>query len=1592
MSTAANPADPHSAFFDTAEVRVVSQWPRPRSGYKSAYVLVSSRIYWKEANKDASNKPQSFLDFQNADSVELFRLEDGTWDDVDGHVKVVSHNGRRRIVVCGRPHGRTRLHAPLRGGNVQVEILPNAPEELERWINHLRGQIAPWKLLQQEVKEVTNRAPSCGVEEIEKALGGIVTSTMRTELSSFSTDNLEWKRTNNLGTLPEQTEKLSIVDELIAHGTAAVETCAALSRLVAKHLAETAEVVGDVAKCVTGLSTIFHLVALGAQGVSLCAEASRGRRVLLVLLGQIVVLLQYTLESMSEIMKSSRSVNQVDIDFVFNVFKQAIGAIHLAETQLLRGRGSQIINAGDVKELEGKVEELKQMAVIAGNTSKICAVVEKVNKLDEERKIGNDYLHHVRPSLSAFFSGRGRELGTLREILEKHGSAVITQYGGMGKTELMIALADRAERDGVVPGGVFWVTVDGGERNVIGSLAKLAEKLNSRKMDEEERRNPNLVVAALKQGLDRRKGRWLLCLDNADDSKVSGILNEVCGLAGGGRENGWVAVTSRQGQPYIWNRMKSEQKLVLEPLCVKDAMVALWRQIRKIETDVADDDEVMNTIKDLEKDYMDEYRALEELCGDEGSCSLGGLPLALVQAGTYMARFECSFVEYLNMFENAKRMEEMKQLMRNTEEVKAIIESQRSIWTTWKISVEKLSPKGYAVLRAMAMLGHGGVEEAIVMGIVKGFAAEGSESVRGTFQEVVIEELVQGSSLICRKEREREGKEGYTYRMHRLVWRFIMNDIERGSALWNEVYSAALVTIHEAVATELEKEGKSFETLPDVFGNNHDEFVAHATALVTHHTLPVQDAKIRNVLEVEDIHRYCGEAMGFMGKTEEEVHVWKCLVDILNHLEVANRRGSSSVRSTDVQYSEYQGKELKSRIADVYNSLGIALLTNGDLNDAASKHEESLELYRAIHGHEKPHPDIATSLGNLGRVYKRQGKLNKALEMHEQSFEMKLAIHGHGKPHLTIATSLDNLGRVYKALGRLNEALEKHEQSLEMKLAIHGHDKPHPTIATSFDNLGRVYKALGRLDEALEKHNQSLEMELEIHGHDKLHPDIATSLSNIGRVYEGLGKLDESLEKHVQSMAMKLAIYGHDKPHPAIATSLSNLGRVYARLGKLDKALEKYEQSMEMYLAIHGNNKHHPAVAMSLRNLANVYSRLDKLDKSLEKQKQSLEAYLAIHGHDEPHLSFASSLNNLGLLYQKLGKLDEALENHEQSMKMYLAIYGHDTPHPAIAASFNNLGNVYQRLGKLDKALEKHKQSLEMELAIHGHEKPHSAIATSLSNLGNVYRRLGKLDKALENHEQCLKMELMIHGRGKPHPTIARSLSNLGSVYEGLGKLDKALEKHEQSLEMYLEIHGNGKPHPDIATSLSNVGNVYEELSRLDKALEKHEQSLQMYLHIHGNDKPHPAIATSLSNLGNVYEGLGKLDEALEKHEQSLKMYLAIHGDDKPHPTIATSLSNVGSIYEGLGKLGKALEKHKKSLEMEFEIHGHDKPHHDIAISQWNIGAVYHKQQMLDQAARFLEQSLEMLRILHAGNSQQPDIKDLLCDLADVYRDQRKQG
>ena len=94
--------------------------------------------------------------------------------------------------------------------------------------------------------------------------------------------------------------------------------------------------------------------------------------------------------------------------------------------------------------------------------------------------------------------------------------------------------------------------------------------------------------------------------------------------------------------------------------------------------------------------------------------------------------------------------------------------------------------------------------------------------------------------------------------------------------------------------------------------------------------------------------------------------------------------------------------------------------STGKLDDALVCLTEALEIYRKTLP--ANHPDIATTLNNIGGVYHKQGKYNEALDHYWKAIEIKRKALSLDHPRL-VAT-LDNFGFVYKALGDYDEALK----------------------------------------------------------------------------------------------------------------------------------------------------------------------------------------------------------------------------------------------------------------------------------------------------------------------------------------------------------------------------------------------------------------------------------------------------------------------------------------------------------------------------------------------------------------------------------------
>jgi CHAT domain-containing protein/Tfp pilus assembly protein PilF len=173
--------------------------------------------------------------------------------------------------------------------------------------------------------------------------------------------------------------------------------------------------------------------------------------------------------------------------------------------------------------------------------------------------------------------------------------------------------------------------------------------------------------------------------------------------------------------------------------------------------------------------------------------------------------------------------------------------------------------------------------------------------------------------------------------------------------------------------------------------------------------------------------------------------------------------------------SKEERKELQRRAAEL-NEKAYQLYQKGQYAEAVKVMKQVLEIDEALYPKDKypqGHPDLASSLNNLGALLKAQGEYGKALPYLQRALAMVEALCPKAKypqGHPDLATCLNNLGSLLDAQGEYDEALPYCQRALQMLEALYPKDKypqGHPQLALSLSNLGVLLSAQGEYAQAL---------------------------------------------------------------------------------------------------------------------------------------------------------------------------------------------------------------------------------------------------------------------------------------------------------------------------------------------------------------------------------------------------------------------------------------------------------------------------------------------------------------------------------------------
>jgi tetratricopeptide (TPR) repeat protein len=208
------------------------------------------------------------------------------------------------------------------------------------------------------------------------------------------------------------------------------------------------------------------------------------------------------------------------------------------------------------------------------------------------------------------------------------------------------------------------------------------------------------------------------------------------------------------------------------------------------------------------------------------------------------------------------------------------------------------------------------------------------------------------------------------------------------------------------------------------------------------------------------------------------------------------------------------------------NNLAYAYQAAGHLGRAIPLHEQTLDDYVRVLGAD--HPTTLISRNNLAAAYDDAGDLGRAIPLHEQTLADRLRVLGADHPDTLI--SQNNLALAYQAAGDLGRAIPLHEQTLADRLRVLGAD--HPQTLRSRNNLAYAYQAAGNLGRAIPLHEQALDDYVRVLGAD--HPQTLRSRNNLAYAYQAARDLGRAIPLFEQALDGCVRVLGADHPQTKI--------------------------------------------------------------------------------------------------------------------------------------------------------------------------------------------------------------------------------------------------------------------------------------------------------------------------------------------------------------------------------------------------------------------------------------------------------------------------
>ena len=612
------------------------------------------------------------------------------------------------------------------------------------------------------------------------------------------------------------------------------------------------------------------------------------------------------------------------------------------------------------------------------------------------------------------------------------------------------------------------------------------------------------AARAFLQHLAQSNG-WLIVLDNVDEpDAIRQILPPTTG--------GQVLITTRARKPGLGK--------------AKPLPVDIWSI-----------DQATDFL--LERATRDEF---ERPDAEQLAEALDGLPLALEQAGAFLAHHDLTIGEYLEDFQAVKL--DLFDLQEPEEG-----NYEETVATTWEISFHKIGQaSGAAVeaLEACAFLAPDRIPLELFTTTEDRLGPHLGALARETTNSAISTKLIEPMTQYSLARFDNENRE---FSLHRLVQQVIHQRLQMSSRVAStcELVHGALNSTFPGRPQEAVNWAECARWLPHVrFNVEHwpRESKANPTAL----------------------WMSAGNYAWVTGRAREANFFFESALN-------ERLRGL--------------GEEHPDTLISM-NNLAETLRAIGEFKAARKLHEDTLKVRQRVLGQE--HQDTLTSMSNLAGTLKALGEAKEAKNLLEAA--LKASQRTLGKEHPDTLTYMNNLAATLRVLGEGKEARNLHEHVLKGRQRSLG--EKHSSTLTSMNNLASTLLALGEANEARKLLEDALKIRQLVLG--EKHSSTLTPMNNLASTLLELGEANEARRLQEKALEVSQRELGHE--HPDTLISMNNLAGTLKALGEVDEASRLLEDALNVSRRVRG--RVHPDTLASIHNLCVLQVDTEGMDLDLD--------------------------------------------------------------------------------------------------------------------------------------------------------------------------------------------------------------------------------------------------------------------------------------------------------------------------------------------------------------------------------------------------------